>query len=77
MELLFGPSVAVLAVVSSLAVVRLAPFFSVLDIRTGRGAVLELPRTAPFVFAIVILRTSVALAAETWWPLTWLRLIIR
>lgn len=65
MKLLFGTCVTILTIITGLTIGWFAPFFAVLDIRTRCRPIFEFPRTPSFVFAIVILRTSIALPAQT------------
>jgi hypothetical protein len=65
MKLLFGARMTVLTILARLTVVGFAPLLAVLHIRTRRRTVLELARTASLVFAVVVLRTRIALSAET------------
>lgn len=77
MKLLFSSCMTVLAVITSLAVVRLSPLFAVLDVRTRSRAVLEFAWASTLILAIVILRASVSLTAETRRSFARLRLVIR
>ena len=75
-ELLLGPRVTVLARVPGLAVGGVAPLVGGLDLRAGRGAVLELLRAPALVLPVMELRAGVSLAAEPRGLLAGLRLVV-
>ena len=66
MELLLCPGVTILARVTHVAVDGVSPLISCLDRGTWGGPVLVLPGTPPPVLVVMVLRTGVALSAQTW-----------
>ena len=66
MELLLCPGVTILARVTHVAVDGVSPLISCLDRGTRGGPVLVLPGTPPPVLVVMVLRTGVALSAQTW-----------
>ena len=75
-ELLLRPGVAVLARVPHVAVDGVAPLIRRLDCGARGGPVLVLAGAPPPVLVVVILRTGVALSAETWWLLARLSFVV-
>ena len=77
MELLFGPSVAVSALVSVFAVGGFSPLVAVFNVGARRRPVFEGLRTPSAVFVVVVLRASVSLAAEPRRTTALVRLVVR
>lgn len=75
-KLLFSTGVTVLTIVTSFAVSWFTPFLTMLYTGTRCRSVLIFSGTASFVLAIVVLRTGIALSAESWGPFTWFCLVV-